>query len=142
MYIPKHFRPEELVPPAVFSERGDLCLTLIDERVLRTLDRLRDSFGIITINDWLWGGNFTESGLRVPDSDCYSCYSQHTFGRAMDCKMKYIDAESARQSIIKSKALFPFISFLETDIDWLHFDVRNCQRIQLWSPKTKQSTFV
>ena len=133
MYIPKHFKPEELVPEAVFRDRGDLSLELIDERVLLTLDQLRDAFGTCTINDWCWGGGYSESGLRTPECEVYSPTSQHTFGRAMDCKFNK-EAEEVRKRVIAHKEIFPYISFIEDEVTWFHFDVRNCERIQLWSP--------
>lgn len=142
MYTPKHFRIQELVPPAVYKDRGELAITLIDERLLMTLDALRNAFGVCTVNNWLWDGPFTERCFRTPDCKTYRPYSQHTFGRACDCSFRDVDAQSVRDSVIKSKALFPHISFIEDAVSWFHFDVRNCQRIQLWNPDTDVSSFV
>lgn len=139
MYIPKYFKPEELVPPDIFEKRGDKSIELIDERVLFTLDRLRETFGTCTVNNWSYGGAYSQSGLRTPDSEDFSPTSQHTFGRAMDCKFKDVPADKVREQVIENKFLFPYITFIEDDISWFHFDVRNCQRIILWSPKTGDS---
>ena len=142
MYIPRYFQPYELVPPDLYRQRGDKCLELIDERVLITLDTLRDTFGPCTINDWYWGGAFEQSGLRTPDAPEFSPTSQHTFGRAMDCKFKAVSAEQARQTVMANKPLFPYITFLENDVTWFHFDVRNGVRLVLWSPTTNRSRVV
>lgn len=142
MYLPHYFQPYELVPPDIFASRKDKSFELIDERVLITLDTLRENFGPCTINDWHWGGRFGQSGLRTPDAPEYSTTSQHSFGRAMDCKFKEITAEEARNRVIENRLLFPYITFLENDVDWFHFDVRNGQRIVLWSPVTKKSQIV
>lgn len=142
MYSPKHFSIQELVPSDVYKARGESAITLIDERLLRSLDQLREAFGICIVNNWPWGGPFEERGLRNPDCKTYRPWSQHTFGRAADCSFKTVDAQTVRDSVIKSKACFPYISFIEDSVSWFHFDVRNCQRIQLWNPDTDESLFV
>ncbi len=142
MYQPQYFQPYELVPPDIFASRKDKCFELIDERVLITLDTLRNTFGLCTINDWYWGGHFEQSGLRTPDAPEFSPTSQHTFGRAMDCKFKEVSADLVRQQVIEHKALYPYITFLEVDVEWFHFDVRNGVRLVLWSPETHQSQVV
>lgn len=134
MYIPKFFQIEELVPPDVFEEMGDSAFRLLDERALLTLDQIRDAFGVCIVNDWASGGKYSESGLRTPDCETYSPTSQHTFGRAMDCKFRDCDAETVRESVIQNKFQFPWITFIEDEVGWFHFDVRNGERIQLWSP--------
>lgn len=144
MYAPKHFDIKELVPPDIFQNRGEQSIQLIDERVLITLDKLRETFGSCTVNDWPFSTDchYTQSGLRTPDSDVYSPTSQHTFGRAMDCKFKEYTGQEIRNHVIENRALFPYITFIEDDVSWFHFDVRNCERITLWSPNTKQITLV
>lgn len=143
MYIPEHFKMQELVPPDVFADRGELSITLLDERVLRTLDQLRKSFGICVVNNWhTVGGNYCESGLRTPYSKNYSATSQHTFGRAMDCKFKNHTAAEVRKEVISNRILYPWITFMEDEVTWFHFDVRNANRIELWSPSKKTITLV
>ena len=139
MYTPLYFEPFELVPPDIYAKRKDQCFELIDERVLITLDILREVFGPCTINDWHWDGRFEQSGLRTPDAPEYSPTSQHTFGRAMDCKFREHSSADVRSQVIDNRLLFPYITFIEDDVDWFHFDVRNGQRIVLWSPVTNQS---
>ena len=134
-YKPKHFAAHELVPPAVYSDRGEKSFELIDVRVLITLDTLRDHWGPLTVNNWYWDKDRLWSGLRTPESPYFSKYSQHTFGRAADCIFKKVNADIVRQDILKHPDKYPFINFIETDITWLHFDVRNCERITTWSPK-------
>ncbi len=70
MYIPKHFYPKELVPPDIFNKRGNQAIELIDERVLITLDKLRETVGTCVINDCMFNdeGRYTPSGLRTSDS--------------------------------------------------------------------------
>ena len=135
MYKPKYFRVEELVPQHAFTDRGQAAIQLIDERVLITLDVLREKFGPITVNNWVWGGPRQWSGLRTQESPFGTQYSQHRFGRAADCVFRDVTAEEVRQYILAAPDEFPHITFIELDVSWLHFDVRNCPRITTWTPK-------
>ncbi len=139
MYQPKHFTVQELVPQSIYEQRKEKAIELIDERVLVTLDQLRETFGPCTVNDWCFGGDYSQSGLRTPEAKEYSPTSQHTFGRAMDCKFKEYEAQEVRRHIVENRIIFPYITFMEEGISWLHFDVRNCQRIVLWNPNNNRS---
>lgn len=73
MYTCKYFGIKELVCPDWYhfaSKRGgvDKLWVMLDERILRTIDKLRDKFGPIIINNWGAGGPRKESGLRVFDT--------------------------------------------------------------------------
>jgi hypothetical protein len=90
----------------------------------------------MTVNNWKWGGDRSWSGLRTVDSPWFSTYSQHSFGRAADCIFKETTAEDVRQDILASPddTTFQFINSIELDVSWLHFDVRNCNRILAFKP--------
>jgi|TARA_B110000902_G_scaffold158551_1_gene181727 hypothetical protein len=136
LYTPKYFIAQELVPESVYKDRGDKAMQLIDPRLLRAYDKLRGVFGSCTINNWHKGGNFSQSGLRTPDSKYYSPYSQHSFGRAGDGKFTDAEPEEVRLYILANPDKFEDITFLELDTPtWVHVDVRNCKRITTWSPK-------
>ena len=92
-----------------------------------TLVQLREKFGPATVNDWAWGGGYTESGLRSFDFGGIHNRSLHKFGKAFDVKFKNHTAEEVRQYIIDNPNEFPYIVGLELDVDWLHFDTRNRQ---------------
>ena len=136
MYKCTHFSIEELVPKQVFADRGEKAWQLLDDRMLMTIDMLRDKYGSITINDWKWKDqNFSQwRGLRTADSPYYSKYSQHSFGRAADCIFKTVTAEQVRQDILANPddPAFRFINSFEENTSWLHFDVRNCNRIMTY----------
>jgi len=134
-YKCEHFRIEELVPPEVFADRGQKAWQLLNPAALITLDQLREKYGPITINDWLWGGKFKYSGLRVPGCGYGSQYSQHMYGNAFDNKFRYKTPEEVRKEILANNDLFPYIMSIELDTPtWLHFDVRNCDRIMTYKP--------
>ena len=127
-YQCEHFSIQELVPPEVYNDLGDKAWALLDREALITLDTLRDVFGTITVNDWLWGGNFKESGLRKVDSAHYRPYSMHSFGKAFDCKFKHTTPEKVQSFILKNPHVFPYLKRIENTKatkTWLHFDVGN-----------------
>ena len=134
MYKCKHFFIQELVPESVYKARGEASWELLDARALIMLDAIRERFGVTTVNNWHLGGERMWSGLRTPDSPFYSAYSQHTFGRAFDCIFTSTTAEKVRQYILSHQAEFEHISSMELGTSWLHFDVRNCERIKTFRP--------
>ncbi|MCP3898619.1 MAG: hypothetical protein GY707_02670, partial [Desulfobacteraceae bacterium] len=123
MYKCDHFDIHELVPQAVLRDRGDKAWELLDERVLIILDRLRVRYGKMTVNNYHWGGNRMWSGLRTPNSPYYRTYSQHSFGRAVDCLFDEKSAEEVRQDILANPddPDFELIGSIELDVSWLHF---------------------
>lgn len=72
----------------------------MDERLLITLDRLRERYGSMTVNNWYWGKDREWSGLRTRGSPYFSDFSQHTFGRAADCLFRNHTAEQVGQDIL------------------------------------------
>ena len=136
MYKCNHFAIHELVPRNVFEDRGEKAWELLDDRLLITLDRLRERYGSITVNNWHWGKDREWSGLRTKESPFYSPYSQHTFGRAADCLFAKTSVEQVRQDILSmsTDSTFEWIGSVELGVSWLHFDVRNCDRIKAYHP--------
>lgn len=131
MYIPKHFTVSEMVPPEIgtsIQAHGDnwTWAVLFDERLLRVMDDLRDSFGPMLVNDWANGGGTKYRGFRPPGCGVGSMFSQHKFGRAVDMIPKDHAAESIRKFILKYPLpdRFKDIGAIEMGISWLHIDVR------------------
>ena len=146
MYKCKHFRIEELVPPSIAGDYGEKAWQFLDERALKMLDRLRDEFGRIIVNDWKSGGKNKYRGFRPHYCQIGAVQSQHRFGRAFDCILDLTRSEARvednskpqqvfdsydkiRQFILDNPQKFRFITALETGVNWLHFDVRNCKKI-------------
>lgn len=123
MYIPKYFSLDECFPPD-FSKSWKY----FDERILISADKLREVFGPLRCN----GNGLTQCGFRTNGSKT----SQHCFGRAMDLHSDRYSSEEIRMYIINNRNLFPYITFLECDISWLHIDCRNSS-FKLWSPVRK-----
>lgn len=136
MYKCKHFIIEELVSPQAYKDRGEKAWQLLDDRLLMTLDLLRERYGKMTVNNWKWGGNREWSGLRTADSPYFSKYSQHSFGKAADIIFNDITAEEVRQDILDNPddPTFKFINSIELGVSWVHLDCRNCDRIFAFNP--------
>lgn len=137
-YKPKNFCAEEFVPPRVFHALGaHRVLLVMDLRILITADAIRDYFGRrVTINNWKWGGDRTLSGFRPADTPIGALWSQHKFGRAIDCLVDDVPAEEARQAILANRRRFPLITVIEDDVSWLHVDCRptSTRKIELIKP--------
>lgn len=130
----KYFKIEELVDKKTFNIRGERAWQLIDDRLIYSIDSLREKFGKITINNWNSGGDREWSGLRTVDSPYYSRYSQHTFGRAADLLFSNADVEEVRKYILANKDLFPYITGVELGTSWLHIDIRNATQYYTFNP--------
>ena len=142
------FYADEYLPPEVYKDRGPRKgMELIDGKLIEADQAFREYVNKpIYINTYGTGGVFVSSGLRMPTDKYYSRYSQHSFGRASDKKIKdgidwmdgiellrlfklfkysikdNEDSESARNNAGN------FYTAVEDHRGkWLHTDVRNMQ---------------
>lgn len=123
LYKPKYFPEKECFPPGMTPNWN-----LMDDRILISADQLREIFGPLTCNI----SGFTQCGYRTNGS----LTSQHRHGRAMDLHSTIHPYYKMREYILNHPEKFPFITFLEVDINWLHIDCRNNYgEIKIWSPK-------
>jgi hypothetical protein len=128
-YRPKYFALNELVPPDVIASRGDQAWQLMDERILRGADWLREKFGPCVINGKFNGKGFTESGLRSPFTTTGAKWSQHKFGRAVDMKFLKVNVKEVYDYILANQpeARANGITTVENiahSPSWLHCDCR------------------
>jgi hypothetical protein len=130
-YRCKHFKIYELVPPRVYNRWGEKAWWFIDQELCKTIDELRELFGAsITINDWKWGGNYSQSGYRDTQSKYYSEFSAHSFGKAADMKIEGYSSDVAIQMIInwKKEGKLKNLTRLELGTDgWVHIDTYNAE---------------
>lgn len=128
-----YFEIHELVDEEVFEKFGEKAWRFFDPRTLETLLILRENLNKpITINNWKWGGSFSQRGLRHNQSDLVrnktSIYlSAHIRGCAIDLDVKYMTANEVRQWIVDNSDLFPHKIRLERKlrgnyISWVHID--------------------
>ena len=65
MYKPSYWDIKELVSPEVYRVWSENAWQFFDDEYLIDLDTIREEWGdTLIINNWAWGGNFIESGLR------------------------------------------------------------------------------
>jgi hypothetical protein len=145
-YKPKHFCAYEFVPPEVYEALRARSLSYVmDVRTLITADQLRTFFGVpVIINDWYWklqqgvkrSDWLTQRGYRPPKSKTGAKYSQHRYGRAIDCTLVGISATEARDVVVNHPSQFPYITRVEDAVNWLHVDCANIfhHGIKLFQP--------
>ena len=134
-YTPEHFDIKELVDKKTYDSLGKRSIELLDPYMLWTIDRLRERYGSITINNWAWGGQYQFSGFRPKNCSIGALYSQHRLGKAFDLKFKDYSAEQIR-ALIKvnyNEDDFKFISCVELDTPtWVHIDSRHIEDRIRW----------
>jgi len=130
IYKPKSFKLYEFLPEDFYEthkHRGRKLWLIFDRRVLITAQRLRERYGTMIMNDYHWGGIHQERGYRNFYTKTGALFSQHKFGRGDDSKFRDVTAEEVRADIEKNpdKETFEFITCIEMNISWFHFDTRN-----------------
>lgn len=137
----KFFKIYELISPNVYRKYGERSWMFFDPRLLETLDFIREYFGEpIIINDWYWGGNLTQRGLRentcpiVRDkTNNYEIYlSAHVLGMGVDLSVNGYLAEEVREKLIEIKDLLPYPIRLEKNVLWVHIDVMNEEKDKIY----------
>ncbi len=139
-----NFDLRELVPPKLYDERGNSALWHLNPTLLTVLQFTRDFLGkeykqevSVIINDWLWGGRFSESGFRYPGSETGSRLSFHRGGLCsaadLKCRIKstkeWIPADDVRDLILNNekkflKAGLTTLEAKEFAPTWTHIDCR------------------
>lgn len=133
---------DEYIPRELYMQYADhpeILMGLLDTRLIKSDQLLRDKFGSVMINNW-WGltdEQFkfemskpdkdkwlrNESGFRFATTEVGAKLSQHKFGRASDKLFVNTKALCVQEYIINNfKELG--ITCIETDIPWVHTDVR------------------
>ncbi len=127
-YIPDHFSIKELVPPDLYAEMSDAAIVLLDDRILRILDAVRDHFGVpVTVNNWHTGGSFKQRGLRTEMVLGGAKHGPHFYGRAADLDVQGMTADAVRREILANQSEEPFdlITGMEMGVSWVHLDCAN-----------------
>jgi hypothetical protein len=127
-YIPRHLKPEDLVPPAMFKAEGADSVRRFDPRILEAADLLVDRYGPCIINGLYNGKKYTQSGFRT-DMTVGAPKSAHRVGKALDLKFLHVGAVKIRSDI--RDGLLPELKGLVTRIEngtsWLHIDRKECK---------------
>ena len=126
----KYFKPYEVVSKLVYTKYRDESIKFMDNRLLETLDVIREILGVpLVINDWYWGGKNQQRGLRenicqIVKSKGNTLYlSSHCFGRAFDAVSAKMSAEQMRKKIVDNAYKLPYPIRMESNVTWLHVDL-------------------
>lgn len=125
--LDKNLYLDEYIPKELYTNYQDrlhILIGLIDSRLIKADQMLRDVFGSVTINNWYSGGERNWSGLRLSGSPYFSATSQHSFGRASDKIFANASAQEVR-TYIKEHWRELGITCIEDDVTWVHSDVRH-----------------
>ena len=122
-----NIRIEELVSSDVHRVFGDKSWMFLNPQMLRTLDALRKRYGVMYLNDWLWGGPNQYKVFREASCIVGAPLSQHRLGNAADPKFKHVTAEEVRADAVKrdNQGWACLITQIESDVSWFHFSCGN-----------------
>lgn len=142
--LSNYFGVYELVDKQVFETFGETAWQFFDTEALHTLLVIREGINKpIDINNWKWGGNYQERGLRTNVGNISKratnrgklYLSGHVLGKAFDFKIKGMKSEDVRFWIDDNQDLLPCKIRLEhiklktgNPISWVHFDVKQLQK--------------
>lgn len=146
MKVTANFDIREFVPESLWLMFGKKCIWFINPKIIELAQFNKDFFSehygqeiSVTINDWLWGGNYNHSGFRFPDDllhDSETTFHQGGLCSAVDKKYRFketreiIDPEEIRTIILEHEAEFMAkgLTTLESGNiakTWVHSDCRN-----------------
>tara|TARA_R110000803_G_scaffold44651_1_gene94444 strand:+ start:274 stop:750 length:477 start_codon:yes stop_codon:yes gene_type:complete len=134
--IKEYFCIEEFVSKPVFDKYGEKAWQFLSIRMLHTMLIIRKELGLsITINNWKWGGKFSQRGLRENTSQIVMgknrlgkiYLSAHVLGRAVDFDVKGMEAYKVRLWLKDNYDKLPYSIRLENEmngkqISWVHLD--------------------
>ena len=132
--IKEYFCIEELVDKEVYNKYGDVAWKFIDEMLIECILVVREELDKpMTINNWKWGGQFSQRGLRhnmspMVQKKTRMYLSAHMFGKAVDFDVEGMTAVEVREWIVANADKFPCKIRLERNmkgkpISWVHLDI-------------------
>lgn len=125
-YKSEKFKAQELVPPEVYDILGSKSYCLFEEKVLKQLDSFRIDYGkALKINDWSFGGRYSESGYRDLHTNTGASKSSHKFGYAFDIKhYDGSDLEALRLFVINNSEEYGIkrVENFDSTPTWIHLE--------------------
>ena len=156
------FELHEFIHPELYNHPaiGERSLDFISSMMAPTAQAIKDMCSehlgfveTVTINNWRWGGNRVDSGLRLPYNELTTNdirnirrmsdkealkylmgivsgvgarFSGHHFGSSIDCKFKHMTPVEVQSMILDNRERFPHITRMENarkTETWLHCDI-------------------
>lgn len=141
VFVPNNFSLVEVFPPEMWKcfEKDDPRVWLyMNTLTLITIDRLRKRYGPAFMNTYglservqqAYGTHYYR-GWRDKHSPIGANLSQHKMGRAGDMVFASVNAELIRRDILAQPydTTFEYITSIEMEVGWLHFDVRPYDKV-------------
>lgn len=147
-----NFSLVEVIPPELIERFGEEGQMVLSPLFCITLQQLRNRFGrmrflsprlgmtqrgVRTLRYWIdlqkRKGN-TKNPVEVAAKAYDRYFGLHRFGAAGDVDFLDVDKADVIEYIKENPNEFPFLSFIEVDVNWFHFDVRNQPNLTIWSP--------
>jgi hypothetical protein len=126
--VSARFYDSELVPPEIFNSELLLPTWYINKVVLVVLEKLKDRFGAITVNNWHAGGQFNYCGYRPQTCTTGAVFSMHRLALAADTHYVGHTPEEVRQDIrdhfIDIYKPLGLTTIESNCPEWVHFDAR------------------
>jgi len=126
--VTDNFYLDEFVHPEIYKEFGERSRLFIRPELFKIAQAVRNQFGPVMINTWYSGGDFEESGLRLPNTKTGAKYSMHKFGCAIDLH-PYAHPFVIRAYVEKNyKEIFKPLGLTRMEAEtktWVHLDVGN-----------------
>ena len=138
-YKCKHFIIQELVSKKVYEAKGEQCWRWFNPIALRGMDKLRERYGPMRMNDWYWGGQDDGRGYHFVGEEKRSEFSGHRHWGSFDPIFSKVTAKEVRIDLLgheptSNGVLKPIEGFEEiTEIEygeqvtWFHH--RYCSNI-------------
>ena len=123
----RNFALYELLPKELYVDE-ETGWDMFDEKLLKTIDAVRDILGIgLTCNNWKFGGKRNYCGARTKDSDVYMYGSYHSVRpdrkvMATDLISPKMTAAKMRQVLVENSSKLPYPVRIEAGVSWLHID--------------------
>ena len=134
--LKKYFKIYELVGPQTYKKHGERAWRFFSTDALLMLLITRENLKRpMTINNWFWGGPFSQRGLRTNIQNLFRqitksfklYLSGHVLGEAFDFDVEEMTAEEVRQWVLENQHRYPSKIRMEhlkngKPINWVHMD--------------------
>ena len=148
----RHFAAQEVIDPITYARHGDEAVVMyMDHRLMLFIDWLwekLDSNGYkrgktsIIINNYKWGGPRKWSGTRLPESEWYSDWSAHSWGKGVDMQIAHWEPLHIHKLIkahweeIKRETGLTGLRLEHSDCtaNWVHADTMHDDGLYIFRP--------
>ena len=131
--VSDNFYLDEFINKTTYNKFGEKSQRYIRQELIQIAQTVRSFTDLpVTINNWIKGGSYNESGLRDFTTSTGALYSAHKFGAAMDLKIGSLTSEEMSQIIIDNyEDIFKPLGVTRIEDptftrgknrDWLHVD--------------------